>query len=77
MNQLFLGGRVRVKTTAAAFNCRVGRIIHITEPFVANNNMRSEALERMPLYEVQLDDGKHTRCRGVDLEIDSSGIPAL
>jgi hypothetical protein len=77
VTQLFLGGRVRVKTPASMFNCRVGRIIHITRPFVTNDRMRSEALDRMPLYEVQLDDGNHARCRGLDLEIDSSGVPAL
>jgi hypothetical protein len=71
MNQLSLGGRVRVTTERSSFNCRVGRIIHITQPFVADDRMRTDALAQMPLYEVELEDGSHARCRGRDLEVES------
>ena len=71
MNQLSLGGRVRVTTERSPFNCRVGRIIHITQPFVADDRMRTDALAQMPLYEVELEDGNHARCRGRDLEVES------
>ena len=69
MSHLSLGGRVRVPAHRASFHCRVGRIVSITQPFVANDAMKSRALAEMPLYEVQLDDGNHSRCRGLDLEI--------
>jgi hypothetical protein len=68
MNHLSLGGRVRVTTARSPLNCRVGRIVHVTQPFVANDRMRSDALEQMPLYKVRLDDGSQERCCGRELE---------
>jgi hypothetical protein len=68
MNNLTLGGRVRVSTPAPSLNCRIGRIVRITQPFVADDRMKAEALKQMPLYDVQLEDGSHERCRGRDLE---------
>src|SRR5262245_6082301 len=73
MKSLSLGGRVRVHATNASFNCRIGRIVHITQPFVANERMKVDALAKMPLYDVQLEDGSHQRCRGLDLEHCSGG----
>jgi len=68
MNSLNLGGRVRVNATGSSLNCRIGRIVHITQPFVATERMKSDALMQLPLYDVQLDDGHHQKCRGLDLE---------
>jgi len=68
MKNLSLGGRVRVTTPAERLNCRIGKIIHITEPFVANEQMKSQALQQLPLYDIELEDGSHERCRGRDLE---------
>ncbi len=68
MNHLSLGGRVRVTMPGSSLNCRVGRIVHVTHPFVADDRMRSDALTQMPLYNVLLDDGSHERCRGRELE---------
>ena len=73
MRNLILGGRVRVNVHNPAFNCRIGRIVHITRPFVADDEMKSEALQKMPLYDVQLEDGTHQRCRGLDLETLTAG----
>ena len=76
MDQLNLGGRVRVTTPhRASFNCRIGRIVHIARPFVANDNMKAEALARMPLYAVLLDDGSQERCCGRDLETVQTATP--
>jgi len=68
MRNLTLGGRVRVNVHNPSFNCRIGRIVHIARPFVADDQMKSEALMKMPLYDVQLEDGSHQKCRGLDLE---------
>jgi hypothetical protein len=68
MSNLNLGGRVRVNSSNSSLNCRVGRIVHITQPYVANDLMKSEALAKMPLYDVEFEDGNHQRCRGLDLE---------
>ena len=68
MKTLSLGGRVRVNVHNPSFNCRIGRIVHIARPFVADDQMKSEALMKMPLYDVQLEDGSHQKCRGLDLE---------
>ena len=69
MDQLILGGRVRVVSPRSSLNCRVGRIIRVTQPFVANEQMKAEALAQMPLYKVEFDDGHEERCRGRDLEL--------
>jgi hypothetical protein len=68
MKTLSLGGRVRVNAHNPSFNCRIGRIVHIARPFVADDQMKSAALMKMPLYDVELEDGSHQKCRGLDLE---------
>jgi hypothetical protein len=65
---LKIGERVRVVTSNPAYEYQLGAIMHITKPFVATESMRVAALFEMPLYVVQLDDGRHIRLRGRDLE---------
>jgi len=68
MHQLNLGARVRVTRPPSSFNCRIGRIIHIIKPFVADERAETEAFTQLPLYEVQFEDGTHECCRGRELE---------
>ena len=69
MRILNVGERVRIMSTIPSFERRMGRVIQITEPFVRNERMKEEALLEMPLYSVRLDDGRHGRFRGRDLEV--------
>ena len=68
MDQLSVGGRVRVAPPRSSLNCRVGRIIHVTQPLGANEQMKSEVAQMRP-YKVELDDGHGQRGRGRDLEL--------
>jgi hypothetical protein len=65
---LKLGQRVRIISSTLSFEGRVGRIVQITEPYVATERMYTEALFELPLYRVKFNDGLSFRFRGRDLE---------
>ena len=66
--ELKLGQPVRVTSSMLSFEGRVGRIVQITEPYVATPRMYAEALLELPLYRVKFNDGSSFRFRGRDLE---------
>ena len=66
--ELQIGQSVRITSTALPFEGRVGRIVQITEPWVATKSMYTEALLQLPLYRVKFNDGMSFRFRGLDLE---------
>jgi hypothetical protein len=65
---LKLGQPVRIISGILSFEGRVGRIVQITEPYVATERMHTEALFELPLYRVKFNDGMSFRFRGRDLE---------
>ena len=67
MKALTVGERVRVTSSIPSFWRQVGKIIRIVEPFAAEPN-KEQVLREMPLYSVQLEDGRSFRFRGRDLE---------
>jgi hypothetical protein len=67
MNNLKVGGSVRVTAGIPSFESCTGRIISIIEPVVTSADRKEEALMEMPLYCVRFDDGRRFRFRGRDL----------
>ncbi len=63
-----IGERVRIIAGIPAFQNQRGTVLKISEPVVAAKTVRVEALLEMPLHVVALDDGRHFRFRGRDLE---------
>jgi hypothetical protein len=72
---LKIGQPVRVTSSVISFEGRVGRIVQITEPWVATERMHHEALFELPLYRVKFNDGRSFRFRGRDLEPLSASAP--
>jgi hypothetical protein len=68
LTELKIGQSVRITSSLLSFEGRVGRIVQITQPWVATQRMYSEALYELPLYRVKFNDGLSFRFRGRDLE---------
>lgn len=68
LKELKLGQPVRIISSVLSFEGRIGRIVQITEPYVATQRMYTEALFELPLYRVKFNDGLSFRFRGRDLE---------
>jgi hypothetical protein len=68
LSELQIGQPVRIISSVLPFGGRVGRIVQITEPWVATERMYIEALFELPLYRVKFNDGMSFRFRGRDLE---------
>ena len=67
MAELNIGTRVEVIATLPGFHLQWGTITSVTEPFVADERSRQEALRELRLYQVRLDDGRNFRFRGKEL----------
>jgi hypothetical protein len=67
MTRLHIGGKVQVVSAIPGFHLKKGIVSAITEPFVAGDREREEALRELRLYVVRLDDGRHFRFRGKEL----------
>ena len=72
MTRLHIGGNVQVVSAIPGFHLKKGVVSAITEPFVAGDHEREEALRELRLYVVRLDDGRHFRFRGKELSADES-----
>jgi len=70
MTRLQIGGKVQVVSAIPGFHLQKGIVSAITEPFVAGDRAREEALHELRLYVVRLDDGRHFRFRGKELSAD-------
>jgi len=70
MTRLHIGGKVQIVSAIPGFHLQKGVVAAITEPFVAGENAREEALRELRLYVVRLDDGRHFRFRGKELLAD-------
>ena len=70
MTRLHIGGKVQVVSAIPGFHLQKGIVAAITEPFVAGDRAREEALRELRLYVVRLDDGRHFRFRGKELLAD-------
>ena len=70
MTRLHIGGKVQVVSAIPGFHLQKGIVAAITEPFVAGDRGREEALRELRLYVVRLDDGRHFRFRGKELSAD-------
>jgi hypothetical protein len=68
LTELKIGQSVRITSSLLSFEGRVGRIVQITQPWVATERMYTEALYELPLYRVTFNDGISFRFRGRDLE---------
>ena len=68
MNTLRVGQRVCINAGIPGFWHCTGGIIAVAEPFVRDIAMKATALLELRLYSVRLDDGRHFRFRGRDLE---------
>ncbi len=53
MDQLILGGRVRVVSQGSPLNCRVGRIRRVIPPFGQNGQVKAEG-SAMPLVSAEM-----------------------
>ena len=73
MTRLHIGGKVQVVSAIPGFHLQKGTVAAITEPFVAGDLAREEALRELRLYVVRLDDGRHFRFRGKELLADEAG----
>jgi hypothetical protein len=67
MTKLHIGGKVQIISAIPGFHMKKGTVAEITEPFVAGENAKEEALRELRLYVVRLDDGRHFRFRGKEL----------
>ena len=67
MTKLRVGGRVQVISAIPGFHLQKGVIASITVPFVTGEQ-REEALRELRLYVVELEDGRHFRFRGKELQ---------
>ena len=67
MTKLRVGGRVQVTSAIPGFHLQKGVIASITMPFVTGEQ-REEALRELRLYVVELEDGRHFRFRGKELQ---------
>lgn len=67
MTKLRVGGRVQIISAIPGFHLQKGIIASVTVPFVTGEQ-REEALRELRLYVVELEDGRHFRFRGRDLE---------
>ena len=70
MTKLRVGARVQVISAIPGFHLQKGIVAAITEPFVAGDRAKEEALRELRLYVVRLDDGRHFRFRGKELLAD-------
>ena len=61
MTRLHIGGKVQIVSAIPGFHLQKGVVAAITEPFVAGESAREEALRELRLYVVRLDDGRHFR----------------
>jgi hypothetical protein len=78
MSRLKVGAKVRIASAIPGFYMQRGTIDASTEPFVADQRSREAALQEMRLYAVRLDDGRHFRFRGRDLNLcDDSPAPRV
>lgn len=68
LEKLKVGQPVRITASVLSFEGRVGRIVQITEPWVATEQMYADALIELPLFRVKFNDGMSFRFRGRDLE---------
>jgi hypothetical protein len=67
MTKLHVGGKVQIISAIPGFHLQNGTVAEITEPFVAGEKAKEEALRELRLYLVRLDDGRHFRFRGKEL----------
>ena len=67
MTKLHIGGKVQIISAIPGFHLQSGVVAEITEPFVAGEQAKEEALRELRLYVVRLDDGRHFRFRGKEL----------
>jgi len=67
MTKLRVGARVQVTSAIPGFHLQKGVIASITMPFVTGEQ-REEALRELRLYVVELEDGRHFRFRGKELQ---------
>jgi hypothetical protein len=67
MARLQIGGKVQIISAIPGFHLQEGTVASITEPFVAGERAKEEALLELRLYVVRLDDGRHFRFRGKEL----------
>ena len=74
MTRLHVGGKVQIVSAIPGFHLQKGVVASITEPFVAGDRAREEALRELRLYVVRLDDGRHFRFRGKELLADENEI---
>ena len=68
MSNLHVGIKVQVVSSIPGFHLQKGIIARITQPFVADERSKEDALRELRLYEVRLDDGRHFRFRGKELQ---------
>jgi hypothetical protein len=76
MTRLHIGGKVQVVSAIPGFHLQKGIVAAITEPFVAGDREKEEALRELRLYVVRLDDGRHFRFRGKELSADEGDAVA-
>ena len=65
--RLRVGGKVQIISAIPGFHLQKGTVAEITEPYVAGEQAKEDALRELRLYVVRLDDGRHFRFRGKDL----------
>jgi hypothetical protein len=68
MSRLHVGDKIQIVSAIPGFHLEKGTVAEITEPFVAGDQAKEEALRELRLYLVRLDDGRHFRFRGKDLQ---------
>lgn len=68
MTKLHVGGKVQITSAIPGFHLQKGIVTAITEPFVKGEQAKEEALLELRLYVVRLEDGRHFRFRGKDLQ---------
>jgi hypothetical protein len=76
MTRLQVGGKVQIVSAIPGFHLQKGIVAAITEPFVAGDRAREEALRELRLYVVRLNDGRHFRFRGKELLADEGDARA-
>jgi len=75
MARLQIGEKVQIISAIPGFHLQEGIVASITEPFVAGERAREEALLELRLYVVRLNDGRHFRFRGKELLIRGEKVP--
>jgi hypothetical protein len=68
MSRLHVGEKVQIVSAIPGFHLQKGTVTEITEPFVSGDQAKEEALRELRLYLVRLDDGRHFRFRGKELQ---------